>query len=414
MKSASRPATPAMQYLGLIRKSLAKIRRDLPNIIDIGQRMAGHLLAGGEYYCPPVAEWWPSEHTHRAGGLMGLRSGRAKGRHDVALITAPDIRRCDLAKNETLAALLKSKANIFVVGRDDDFDGAGAPAGRFEGFTGSAGWDEGLYAFGRYKPLAPLRHFETIVRGWVTVGEMITACIRGGKMPTIWMSVWLEGSLVRNNAFMQHDNLQEPWFNPLFHNDRFIPPLPAGYAADEFLRPLEQMLTGLETQAAKLSQAGDWLAQAKAAGKKIWTVLVGHSYPRILELPMQKESAEHGKDYDYPLHFYWSISDLGKAFPKTVGRGDVGLHLGYAPVNVPALQKLMQRGIRLVHTTPYGKPPGLKEPKGLLWLDLPWRPADATVDIPGYSVRVLPGSSSAQTMAYNAILCELADRMGWK
>jgi|GEM_PF-2488123 len=415
MPKSSQPATPAATYLNLIRRSLAGIRRDLPTIIDMAERMAGHLLAGGQYYTPPIAAWWPHEHTGRAGGLMGLRSHCAPpiGRRDVALITAPDIRRWDAAKDETLAALLKSKANIFVVGTPDDF-AAGAPEDRFAGFTGAAGWDDGLYAFGRYKPLAPLRHFETLVRGWIVVGEMITACIRGGKMPVIWMSVWLEGALARNTAFMKHDNLSEPWHTPLFHENRYIPPLPAGYAAGEFLAMLEQLLDGLKAQGSTLAKAGEWMAAAKAARKQIWTILVGHSYPQILELPPKGKSSAKNNDYDYPLAWHWSVSDLGKAFPKCVGRDDVGLHLGYAPINMPALQKLMSRGIRLIHTSPYGKPTGMKEPEGFLWFDLPWRPADATVDIPGYSVRILPGSSSAQTMAYNAILCEMAERMGWK
>ena len=70
--------------------------------------------------------------------------------------------------------------------------------------------------------------------------------------------------------------------------------------------------------------------------------------------------------------------------------------------------------MRFIYTTPYGRPAALKDHKNLLWLDLPWRPADATVDVPGYSVHILPMSSSAHTMAYFALLCELAERMEWR
>ncbi len=42
------------------------------------------------------------------------------------------------------------------------------------------------------------------------------------------------------------------------------------------------------------------------------------------------------------------------------------------------------------------------------------RPGDACVDVPGYSVRILPMSSTCHTMAYFAILSEMAERMRWK
>ena len=68
----------------------------------------------------------------------------------------------------------------------------------------------------------------------------------------------------------------------------------------------------------------------------------------------------------------------------------------------------------MIHTSPYGNSLQPVTDPNFLYFDLPWRPADATVDVPGYSVRILPMSSSAQTMALFAILAELAAGMGWK
>ena len=48
-----------------------------------------------------------------------------------------------------------------------------------------------------------------------------------------------------------------------------------------------------------------------------------------------------------------------------------------------------------------------------MWFDLPWRPGDAEVEVPGYSVRALPGSSSAHSMGYFCLLSELAQQMDW-
>ena len=91
----------------------------------------------------------------------------------------------------------------------------------------------------------------------------------------------------------------------------------------------------------------------------------------------------------------------------------MALHLGYRPADVLAIEAVLKRGIRLIHTSPYGRPAALEEHKDLVWLDLPWRPGDACVDVPGYSVRILPMSSTCHTMAYFAILSEMAERMGW-
>lgn len=47
----------------------------------------------------------------------------------------------------------------------------------------------------------------------------------------------------------------------------------------------------------------------------------------------------------------------------------------------------------------------------LIRLDLPWRPNDATVNVPGYDLRILPGSSVSQTLALYAMPSEMPEAM---
>jgi hypothetical protein len=267
------------------------------------------------------------------------------------------------------------------------------------------GAEDGLCAHGELNPLAPIRPFDQLVRGWLATGEMIAAMTRGGRMPVIWMSVWLEGAMVRNASFFRHDNVREPWYPPLFHDKIYIPPLARGHVASEFLTELERIFAIVWKQAERLTHAGAWTAEAARTGKRISTVLVGHSYPEILELPSPEK---------YPLAWLPSVSDLRLAHPDDLGAGDVALHLGYAPVDADDVQRILGRGVRFIYTSPYGRPAGLKDHENLIWLDLPWRPGDATVDVPGYGVRILPMSSSAHTMVYFQLMCELAERMGWE
>ena len=395
-------------YLDLIAGRIERIRRDVPHLTALGEKMARSLVvAGGNLFTPDLGTYWPSEFGGRAGGLMGLKPSNyvATSAHDIAFTTLPDARTWKPGDDPRWRRLADSPAQIVVIGPESDLPHVAAELAPRVSFTGGATPDEGLCASGKFKPFAPLRPFEQLVRAWLTTGEMIAACTRLGRMPLIWMSVWLEGALPRNASFFEHDNLREPWHAPAFHEKIYIPPLAPGYTSNEFLRVLESIHGALSRQAAALATGGRWMSEAIRAGKKISTVLVGHSYPQILEV---KELSE------YPLAWLPSISDLTKAHPRELGAGDVALHLGYSPVNVADVQSILDRGVRFIYTSPYGRPPELKDHPNLLWLDLPWRPADATVDVPGYSVRILPMSSSAHTMAYFAMLCQLAERMGWK
>src|SRR5213082_91265 len=72
----------SIQYLQEINERVARIRADAGQLLEMGQMMAKHLLAGGEMFCPPVCKWWTSEFSGRAGGLMGLHSGSYAGSYE--------------------------------------------------------------------------------------------------------------------------------------------------------------------------------------------------------------------------------------------------------------------------------------------------------------------------------------------
>ncbi len=396
--------SPSLTYLAQVGARLAAVRRALPALSEMGERMAGHLLAGGNIFTPPLTSWFPSEFCGRSGGLMGVRGAayRPRNRNDVAFFALPDPRFWKPREDETLRQLLASPARLFVVGSPGEWPQHWRR--RVAGFTGGASVEQGAYALANLRPLVSLRSFEQFVRLWIVTGELIAACIRAGRMPILWMSVWLEGAMVRNASFCDQDNLREPWLTPLFHQRRYIPPLAPGDAGRAFLAELAMIHGRLVRQASGLAQAGQWMAQAHHSGAHIHAVAVGHSFPAILEL-------QHIPDY--PIQWGKSVSDLRLAVPAAVRRHDVALHLGYAPVDVADVAAILRRGVKFIYTTPYGRPATLADHPGLLWLDLPWRPTDATVDIPGYGVRMLPMSSSAQAMCYHALLAEFAQRMGW-
>jgi len=402
---------PAVQFLSLARRRLEAVTADLARLTALGEKMASLLLSGGDLCAPPLT-YWRSEFGGRAGGLMGMKRHEApRAADDVALFTLPQSPTWRPKQDRLFQDVLAGPAKLFVIGRPEELRRA-APKRRFAGFTGGADPAEGFYAYNRFRPLASPVPFEQMVRGWLTTGEMIAACTRAGKMPMIWMSVWFEGARARNAALAEQGNLRESLSSPLFHAGRYIPPLAGGEVARRFLRIAEGNLACLEAQADRLAKAGRWMAQAKRAGKRVRVVAVGHSYPRVLELTDEPHTRDFC-DTGYPLEWGWPTSDLRRATPKDFGEGDVLLFLGYGPVIIEDVEGILARGVRLIHTSPYGRPAKLKDHKNSLWFDLPWPPGDASVDVPGYSVRILPMSSTCHAMAFPAILCETAERMGW-
>ncbi|MFA5291959.1 MAG: hypothetical protein WC496_02880 [Phycisphaerae bacterium] len=397
---------PTERYISLIERRIKTIRKDLPSLIELGERMAENLIAGGNIFAPPVIEYWSDEYDLRAGNFMGLESRNyvSNSEKDVAFFPVLGYRERNVSENKTLNTLIKSKANLFVLGRKEDTQSLNS-SGRFAGFTGGCDPNEGLYETETLCPFAPTLQFEQIVRGWVTTGEMICACIRQGKMPTIWLSVWLEGGWVRNNHFIKQDNLHGPWLPPMFHDNWYTPPLPAGYAGGEFLDAIEKSIKTIKNQADIFGRIGQWLAEAKNKGHRAGAAICGHCYPRILEL---------SEEFNYPLEIWPPFNaDLNRAAPvEELGKGDVAIYMGYGRVDTDAVWKILDRGVRLIHTSPYGRLTNLQNHENMLWFDLPWRPGDAIVDIPGYSARILPMSSSVQTAAYFAILSEMAECLG--
>src|SRR5688500_152358 len=253
---------PQFTYLDLIAQRIEAIRADVPHLTRLGQTMAKSLVAGGRVFTPDVTTWWPSEFMNRAGGMMGLppTSYVPQSSDDVAFTALPDPRHWKPAQDQKLQRLLNSPAKIVAIGPHTEIGGTSRE--RFAGFTGGAAPEDDMGS------LAPLRPFDQLVRGWLTAGEMVAACTRAGRMPVLWMSVWLEGALVRNAHFFSHDNLREPWHVPLFHDAIYVPPIGPGRVAGDFLAELTKIHTILHTQTQQIARAAVWMKESIARGRR--------------------------------------------------------------------------------------------------------------------------------------------------
>src|SRR3954452_10405873 len=107
-KDNSARNNPSLKFLKLIEKRIAAVRKDLPRLTSLGERMAAPLLKGGNLFTPPVAKWWPSEFGGRAGGMMGLKppSYQPTSKNDVAYFTLPDPRSWKPKEDQTFQRIL--------------------------------------------------------------------------------------------------------------------------------------------------------------------------------------------------------------------------------------------------------------------------------------------------------------------
>ena len=187
MRRATRETvrTPAQEFLAEAR--LAD-RRAAPRdraFHPVG-REDGPAAPGRRRFLPAAGgSFSNTEFSGRAGGLMGIRWSERSGFEQG---------RCVLraARSQGLEARRRTRRFRSNCGAGGGSSSSAVPmnwkgnsAAASRRFTGGARAEEGLHAMGEYRPLAPFRPFEQLVRGWLTTGEMIAACIRKGRMPTI-------------------------------------------------------------------------------------------------------------------------------------------------------------------------------------------------------------------------------------
>ena len=392
---------PAVRYLDGIAEEVAAARRDLPRLTKLAEQAAGNLLAGGELIAPPVAPWWASELTGRAGGPMRvMRDASKAGKRDVALFALPHPALADLKTAAALQSVLDGSADLYVLGPDSIVSTYRTPDGRMIGgrrklaCLGGPPMGAGLFPRQNLPPVAPFRPVAELVRGWVFIGEVVAACTRQGKMPTIWQSIAIPGSRQRNASIKTTSGPHAGQF-PFLHADRRVPPMPPGKAGAAYLDAIARYLRVLRSQADRFARAGQWLADARRSRHRVVAIAQGHSPVLIV-----------GRDNETRVPIKLYAGDYVKGIVPHAKPGDAVVALCYMAIPVEAVIGTLDKGCRVVIACPYGLPDALKDRPNLLWLDTAWQVGDAAVDVPGYDVKMLPASAVMQMSALYALVAE--------
>lgn len=396
IRGDGKDASPSARYVDAILGALDHIEGNLASITESAEQAAARLVAGGHLYAAggrAHEAGFASEACGRAGGMMMIqyapRDPSTMKEGDVLLVGTvnldPDEQR------EHLRAAREAGALVILFGSSespsDDVDALianGLPAGPAPVVT----------IDGRAEAICPAGPVANIAALWVFTGELIAACTRQGKMPTMWQSIFVPGSGDRNPRYQPH----------AFHEEIAVEPVPPEKLGRAYLAEIRRCFRGIrDHQIPALQEGGRKIAEVIRSGHTAWLVVVGHHLPSQLGMPGDP------KVMDRSL----ATQGLSKIL-ETVGPNDALAYVGY--YDFPNMvgtdwQPLREMGVPSVLITGGRETKPLTPLPGEIHVDPYWTYGDACVEVPGYDVKILPPSGVMQTAALWMIVGEVANAM---
>lgn len=373
---------PAEQYLDCILDIAKKVEDNLSLIIEIAEVVAERTLAGGALYIRDKEGAFASEGLGRAGGLMLLRGGPEDASQPNTLLLGSSDSYRDYDVEQVEAA---HKAEDLVVAFCSHQQ---QPAKSYKPFKKLPLLAKiADYSIDNFLPdndsivsiegldtnICPVAMVANALTLWTFTAEFVSACLRNGKMPTMYQSVFCPGSRERNAEVGKEK----------FHSNLKIEPIKRGKLGREYLSEMTKAISQIKaTQMDSLKEASSLAAEALANGKKAYAALMGHMPPGV-----------PGGYGDPGIFVTRGFSD------EELQQGDFIALIEYIYAPKERLDKIKAKGARSVWV---GVPMGDDlDYQGLdVFIDPFWRFGDAVVEIPGYDVKVMPPSGVIQSMIY--------------
>ena len=383
--------SPSVQYVDTILASADHIEENLPAIAEAAERAADRLIAGGNLYSAADEEGFAFEAYYRAGGMMMVKyapkNPAQMGDLDVVLVGTLNLKPDQ--QREELRAMREAGALVILFGSEqsplkDEVDvliSTGLPPGVASVVTTE----------GRSEPICPAGPAGNAAALWVFTGELVAACTRQGKMPTMFLSNGLPGAGERNGKYYNRY---------AFHPDMQIDPVPPGQLGPAYLTEIRRCLEGMrDHQIPALQEGGRRIANAIHAGYTAWAVtLGGHMCRHQLGLPGDPGFL----DASYALS-YGGLAQVVVMNPR-----DALVYMGWAVDPLGPRDSLREKQFPSVmilgaqETVPFVPHPWET------YVDPYWEYGDACVEVPGYDIKILPASGVVQTAALWMIIGEIA------
>lgn len=379
--------SPAIQYVGTMLERLDDIEGNLHPIVQIAEQAADRLVAGGKLYAAADEKGFISEACGRAGGMMMIRSAPDAsqiGDRDVVLMGTLDLNPDE--QRVQIRAMRKAGAVVILFGSD-----ASPLSNEADELVPSflpAGAAPLIQVKDQAEKICPAGTVGNITALWVLTAELVAACTRRGKMPTMYQSVYLSTSRDRNARYQPY----------AFHEDLKVPPVPPGQAGRAYLTEIRRCFRGLRDHQIPFFEEGGWIvAEVITSGHKAWGLVLGHHLPHQFGLPGDPgllDPSLQGKTADQML--------------ATIGKGDALVYVGYYDCPEVNWQPVRDAGYTSVWITGARESKRVVPRSGEIHIDPYWTYRDACVEIPSYDVNILPPSGVIQTAALWMIIGEIA------
>jgi uncharacterized phosphosugar-binding protein len=357
------------------------VEKNLQPISEVADEVANRLVNGGSLYSTEDGGGFVSELGGRAGGIMMLKrlQDAAEIRQgDAVLATTLDLEREEQGK--LLWDLIEKGVLVVLFGSEES--PLKAKVNRLIPTFMPVGTAPQVQICGAEEPICPGATVADITAGWAFAGELIAACTRLGKMPTMYQSVYIPNSKVWNPKYS----------GQAFHDDFDIAPLAPTAVGRTYLADIRRCFEGIRnTQLSLFEQAGQFGAEALKAGNKVWYFYNGHHLHDQVGLPGDPGLLTEG-DRDNP----------------TVATGDVYFWVGYYDRPDPQLEIVEKAGCKAVWITGARSVNPIPLAADRIVIDPYWGFGDASVAIPGYDIRILPPSGVVQTACLWMVVGEMA------
>jgi len=384
---SNNPQAPAGQYLDSMLRIANQIDGNLSTIADMAEIVADRVIAGGALSAKDQENAFALEAITRAGGLVLLGKGAEEGvvgKDTVLLGSSGGYRDYDISQVEEAHAN-DSLVVSFVSHQQEPVEG-------YEPFKGlPLLYEVADYSIDNFLPdndslvsiegldekICPAALVVNALNLWVFTAEFIAACLRRGKMPAMYLSIFVPGSRMRNEKLSQYR----------FHSDLELEPIPPGKLGKEYLDYISNSIAQIKaTELPAIKEASAVAAEAIAQGKNAYLVIMGHMPPRIVG------------GYSDPSVFS-PISLSPQNAEEMLEKGDFVAFIEYCGIPRDVLSAVKKSGASNAWV---GVPmeDDLRYPDLDIFIYPHWKFGDFSVEVPGYDVKVLPPSGVLQSIVY--------------
>ncbi|MGA2034613.1 MAG: hypothetical protein ABSG68_20390, partial [Thermoguttaceae bacterium] len=417
-------AGPAQRYLDAQLQAVRGLQRDLDGLADAADAAAARLLAGGNLWLagePGMV----AELAGRAGGLCGARvlpaekSAATLGRNDVVLWSDYG---ATPQPGPLWPRLLESDALVVAFVPEESSHYSPRPLqerGGGEGGIATHPLPEHVRTFGTtitptvgrianpsYEiPLegrnAAGADGQRVIRAivpavataqWAFVAELLGAGRRRHRQLAVYLSIHLDPGLRR---FKRTEGL-------LLEPDLRPDPVERKAYGGRFLALVRDGLEAIRREEMpRIRQAGAWLAESRAAHRRIFRNLQGHLPPCEAGRPGDADF------FGNPRPISLAGADAQRWVRANLRSGDLYLLLGYQENEDAAAAAAHALGARTIFITSQG--PGLEQGRDPrhLYVNPHWPRSDACLALAGYDVKACPLSAILGLSCYYAICGEV-------